>query len=85
MTHFKLVFAGFLTAGLACIALSAYAADPEDSSATTKPSFETLDINRDGLITPAEAKGTWLANAFPDVDANQDGIVNRNEYETANS
>jgi hypothetical protein len=35
------------------------------------------------VITPSEAEGSWLAEVFADVDANQNGLIDRNEYETA--
>lgn len=83
MTLFKLVFAGILAAGLGWFTLSAYAGEPEDAEAGPKPTFETVDANLDGVITPTEAEGTWLAEVFTDVDADEDGLINRNEYDTA--
>ena len=50
-----------------------------------KPSFETVDSNLDGVITPTEAEGSWLAQKFADADSNQDGLINRSEYDTAMS
>ena len=50
-----------------------------------KPSFETVDSNLDGVITPDEAEGSWLAAKFADVDSNEDGLINRSEYDTAMS
>jgi hypothetical protein len=83
MTLFKLVSVGFLAAAAAWCTPSASAGESENPEANPKPSFETVDANRDGVITPSEAQGSWLASEFADVDANQDGLVNRNEYETA--
>jgi EF hand len=83
MNPIKLVFAGLLAAGLSWFTLSGYATEPVDTETDPKPSFETMDANLDGVITPTEAEGSWLAEVFADVDANEDGLVNRNEYETA--
>jgi hypothetical protein len=83
MTLFKPVFASILAAGLGWLTLSAYATEPEDAETGPKPTFETVDANLDGVITPTEAEGTWLADVFADVDADEDGLINRNEYDTA--
>lgn len=88
MTNSKRAFVIFLTAGLSSFATAAYVTEIESPEAespelSNRPSFETVDSNLDGVITPEEAKGSWLASVFADVDTNQDGLVNRNEYETA--
>ncbi|MDT8321501.1 MAG: EF-hand domain-containing protein [Xanthomonadales bacterium] len=83
MSFFKPVFAGILAAGLAWFTPAGYANEAEEPEAVPKPSFETVDANLDGVITPSEAEGSWLAAVFTDIDVNQDGIINRNEYETA--
>lgn len=73
---------GMLLAGLAWFAPPGYATETLDSEVVVRPSFEVLDTNGDNVITPTEAEGTWLAEVFGEVDVNQDGLVNRNEYET---
>ena len=75
----------FLIAGLAAFATSGIAGETESPEEQPKPSFETVDSNLDGVITPTEAEGSWLASVFADVDSNQDGLINRSEYDTAMS
>jgi len=85
MTIFKRVFVSFLAAGLALFAAPGYATEIENPEDMPRPSFETVDSNLDGVITPDEAEGSWLAREFAHADANQDGLIDRNEYETAMS
>lgn len=84
MTHMKAAITTLLAGGLLTFALSGFACDDKGEIAESeKPDFDTVDANLDGVITPAEAEETWLAAAFADVDVNQDGLVNRSEYESA--
>lgn len=85
MTLIKTAFAALLAVGLVWFVTMAPALATEAGTAEdpAKPSFEAVDTNKDEVITPSEAEGTWLAQVFGDVDANQDGLVNRNEYESA--
>lgn len=83
MSYCKPVFAGILAAGLAWFTPVGNANEVEGPEAGSKPSFETVDANLDGVITPSEAEGTWLAGVFAEVDVNQDGLINRSEYESA--
>jgi len=47
-------------------------------------SFLAADRNRDGELTPEEARQlTWVRGAFEDMDRNHDGILTRFEYEDA--
>lgn len=50
---------------------------------TNAPKFEEVDQNADGNITADEAQDTWLASVFVQVDANQDGVISKSEYEMA--
>lgn len=74
-----------LTAVLAAVALSgpAYAGEQSEAQSMEKPAFEELDANIDGVITEQEAQETWLAAVFDKVDQDQNGLVNRSEYEKA--
>jgi hypothetical protein len=83
MSHSKPVLAGILAAGLAWFAPAGYANEAENPEADPRPSFESLDANLDGVITPGEAEGSWLAAVFAEVDINQNGLIDRNEYESA--
>lgn len=83
MSFLKPVLAGTLAAGLSWFTPAGYANEAEDPQAGRKPDFETLDANLDGVITPGEAEGSWLAAVFAEVDLNQDGLITRNEYESA--
>jgi len=85
MTQLKTVVAAILAVGLLTFATSTFAGDKGEGDESPKPKFDTVDANLDGVITPAEAKDTWLNSdgAFAKVDANHDGLINRSEYETA--
>jgi outer membrane protein assembly factor BamB len=52
----------------------------------TAPSFEGIaaqtDKNKDGVILPDEAKGTWLESFFKSMDANGDGKIVAEDLET---
>jgi hypothetical protein len=71
------------------LALEAGAMEPEQPEQPTqptqaeKPAFDKLDADRDGQITPDEARETWLAAVFHNVDVDSDGAVNRAEYDSA--
>jgi EF hand len=43
------------------------------------PSFEEVDANRDGVISPAEAAAVEGLD-FQTADTNQDGTLDRDEY-----
>jgi hypothetical protein len=68
--------------GFSALALSVGAAwaDNKDKDAT----FRSLDRNKDGYITPAEARGkTNLSKDFNTFDLNNDGKLNHAEYVAA--
>lgn len=44
--------------------------------------FAEMDINKDGLLTKAEAKGP-IANDFAKIDLDGDGIITRAEFDKA--
>lgn len=91
MTLSKSLFTLAAATTLAVFSISGFAAEPEQQQGATaekastmaKPTFDKIDANQDGFITPDEAKDSWLADVFNKVDTNQDGVVNRSEYETA--
>ena len=85
MTLIKTAFAALFAVGLVWFVTTTLAHATEEGTAEdpAKPKFEAVDTNQDEVITPSEAQGTWLAQVFGDVDANQDGLINRNEYESA--
>jgi len=47
------------------------------------PKFSDLDLDKDGVLTKAEASNTWLASQFTKYDINQDGYINESEYKQA--
>lgn len=49
------------------------------------PTFDEIDKNADGAITPDEARDNWLAKSFTEVDTNKDGRISQPEYEKATS
>lgn len=55
------------------------------TQADPAPAFSDLDADKDGSITLSEAEGSWLADTFTVVDANQDGIIDEAEYAEAMS
>lgn len=62
-----------LVAGVAV--LRAYAADSADAS------FESLDKDKDGVITASEARANpAIAARFAAADKNQDGYLSRAEF-----
>jgi len=83
MTLSKTVFTLAIASMLTLFSISGFATETEQTSSKEKPTFEKVDANQDGLITPDEAKDCWLADVFTQVDTNQDGVVSRSEYESA--
>jgi len=68
------------------IAGTALAGDAGNSNPRDNPpAFKDLDKNADGAISPDEARDTWLAMAFDEVDVNHDGQISEVEYEEAES
>jgi len=58
---------------------AAMAGDGKDKSGSMGPSFDTLDTNRDGRISQAEASAD--ANlVFSASDANGDGYLDKSEF-----
>lgn len=72
-----------LMAGLAMDGIASQPDQPTPTEITGQPAFEELDLDRNGQITKVEAEDSWLAAAFTRVDANEDGMVNRKEYDSA--
>ena len=44
--------------------------------------FAEMDVNKDGVLTKAEAKGP-IANDFDKIDLDGDGIITRAEFDKA--
>jgi hypothetical protein len=65
--------------------LAAFAVDKEKSvtpmATSTSAQFDTLDANRDGRISPAEAS-TDSKIVFSTADKNGDGYLDNDEYMT---
>lgn len=56
-------------------------AGAENAKPAGKPTFRSLDANKDGFISPAEAAASPpLARDFKHFDRNHDGKLNRAEY-----
>jgi Ca2+-binding EF-hand superfamily protein len=83
MNYLKPLITTLLAGGLLTFAVSGFAGEEGEMEKADMPAFETVDANLDGKITLTEAKDTWLAKSFTKVDVNQDGVVNRSEYESA--
>lgn len=63
--------------GAAMVYASASLAQMQDGP----KSFAILDVNKDGAISVTEAQeDPRLLNAFAELDANQDGSLDRGEY-----
>jgi len=83
MTLSKFLLVALLSVCVIVISLSGVAGDKNQVVIKEKPRFELIDANSDGVITVEEAKDSWLATVFSKVDTNQDGQINRSEYEHA--
>lgn len=58
---------------------AAVAGDDKDKSGSMGPSFDTLDTNRDGRISQAEASAD-SSLVFTSADQNGDGYVDKSEW-----
>ncbi|MGR2739262.1 hypothetical protein ACUY1T_12510 [Billgrantia sp. Q4P2] len=54
-----------------------------DSSTTplVKRSFDELDTDHDGRLSPVETAGAALTDSFWELDRNRDGYLNRQEHD----
>ena len=72
---------------VATLPLAALAGDNDKTvtpmSAATSAQFDTLDTNRDGRISPAEATSDSKI-VFSTVDSNGDGYLDNSEYTQRN-
>jgi hypothetical protein len=59
--------------------LGAAVAGDKDKSGSMGPSFDTLDVNRDGRISQAEA-GVDASIVFSSADRNGDGYLDKTEW-----
>jgi hypothetical protein len=67
-------------AAAALIPLAAVAGEgSKDKSGSMGPSFDTLDVNRDGRISQAEA-GVDASIVFTSADKNGDGYLDKSEW-----
>jgi hypothetical protein len=60
---------------------AAVAGEGKDKSGSMGPSFDTLDTNRDGRISQAEA-GVDASLVFSSADKNGDGYLDKNEWKS---
>lgn len=58
---------------------AAVAGEGKDKSGSMGPSFDTLDVNRDGRISQAEA-GSDASIVFTSADKNGDGYLDKSEW-----
>lgn len=85
MPHLK--SAALAALAVVVTASAAWAASPAPKSGDKphqKPTFETLDANKDGVLTPDELKARKAARAermFKRVDANADGKIDKAEFD----
>lgn len=63
---------------------AAVAGEGKDKSGSMGPSFDTLDTNRDGRVSQAEAASDSTI-VFSSADLNGDGYLDRKEFRTAQS
>ncbi len=78
----------FLLGIATAIASGAYAEQSAQSDVVEEdpaPTFAEIDTDESGSITLSEAEGTWLAEMFTLVDANEDGLIDEVEYTEAMS
>jgi hypothetical protein len=72
-----------LAAAVVTLPLAAFAGDKDKTvapmDAATSAQFDTLDTNRDGRISPAEA-ATDSKIVFSTADKNGDGYLDNSEY-----
>jgi hypothetical protein len=62
--------------------LAAVAGEGKDHSGSMGPSFDTLDANRDGRISQAEAASDTTIT-FASADANGDGYLDKKEFKAS--
>lgn len=64
-------------AGILAVAGVSLAAEPTDA-----PTFESLDVDKDGVITVIESKADRnVAARFSTADKNQDGYLSKAEFD----
>jgi Ca2+-binding EF-hand superfamily protein len=55
--------------------------DSHASASTSRPAFDALDTNKDGMISGSEAAAnTWVKDHFAKFDADKNGNLSRSEY-----
>jgi Ca2+-binding EF-hand superfamily protein len=63
---------------------SAEPAAPSAAASSLSSAFNSLDANKDGQLTEAEAQASRVvAQNFASADANKDGMVTREEFSSA--
>ena len=72
---------------LALLSGSALAAESKPHhTASMHPTFDTLDTNKDGVISAQEAAGdATLKSNFATLDTDKDGKLSRSEYSKSHS
>lgn len=70
-----------LVAALATVpAAHAASQTPQDAKKAAAEMFDTMDTNKDGVLTKEEFAAHGMADDFAKADANHDGKVTRDEY-----
>jgi Ca2+-binding EF-hand superfamily protein len=71
----------FAFAGAAFAAEPSAKPTPQSHASASHPAFETLDSNKDGMLTGSEAAANaWVQEHFAKYDADKDGKLSRTEY-----
>jgi hypothetical protein len=81
----KLIVSALALALATGSALAAESTKPHHT-ASSMPSFESLDTNKDGMISSAEAAGNATLKAkFATLDTDKDGKLSKSEYSKAHT
>jgi EF hand len=71
---------------IAAAAASLFAGVASAGGDSGKAAWNTLDEDRDGVITRSEAQGSAaLSEQFDRYDANRDGVLSKKEFDASNN